>query len=301
MALSKWQAQIIEHGMKRSRMEEKERENRLKPPLISADVLQTKDFTFSPIKPLNLIGDSGPLLLAKLKSDRTEKYLVKHAYCDCAANEFVYTKLAQAMGVKMPEAKLFQISDGEKRTYFKTEYILATRFLDLIDENPSFHVIREQALNWQDYFRYRAMYDMFLEGDSFEVLLASDKYIYRVDTTDSFIYGNHMLSMAGINIVFCEQNIKEKMKQEMLSQSYDSCWQYKNFEENLQNLTTRYGDECKQPFLEPFARIQEVSREYIDSFLNTLCYFYPDFIGDYFKLFIDALQQVSNEYLKTKR
>ncbi|MBA1336648.1 MAG: hypothetical protein HPY66_3083 [Firmicutes bacterium] len=65
-------------------------------------------------------------------------------------------------------------------------------------------------------------------------------------------------------------------------------------------LVTRYGNECIKPFLDPFTRIQDVSKEYIDSFLNTLCYFYPDFIGDYFKLFITALQRVSYEYLRTK-
>ncbi|MBA1336649.1 MAG: hypothetical protein HPY66_3084 [Firmicutes bacterium] len=233
MELSKWQAQVIKRGMKRSRMEDKEKENRIKPPLASPDVLQTKDFVFSSIKPLDRIGDSGVLLLAKLETDRTKRYLVKHAFCDCAANEFVYTKLAQAMDVKMPEAKLFQISDGEKRNYFKTEYILATRFLDLIDENPSYQIIREQALNWQDYFRYRAMYDMFIEGDSFEVLLASDRCIYRVDTTDAFPYHDHTLAMAGINIVIGSHNVKETIKQEMLSRSYDSCWQYRDFEETL--------------------------------------------------------------------
>ncbi|WP_434511045.1 hypothetical protein [Desulfitobacterium sp. AusDCA] len=281
-------------------MEDKAAENRTKTSLVSPDVLQTKDFVFSPIKPLNRIGDSGALLLAKLKTDRRKRYLVKHAFCDCAANEFVYTKLAQAMDVRMPEAKLFQISEGEKRNYFKTEYILATKYLDLIDENPSYRIIREQALNWQDYFRFRAMYDMFLEGDSFEVLLASDRYIYRVDTTDAFLYSDHILARSGINIVIGNHNVKEQIKSEMLSRSYNSRWQYMDFEGTLKKLVTRYGNECIKPFLDSFTRIQDVPKDYIDSFLNTLCYFYPDFIGDYFKLFITALQRVSYEYLRTK-
>ncbi|SHN80435.1 hypothetical protein [Desulfitobacterium chlororespirans] len=281
-------------------MEDKAAENCAKTPLVSPDVLQTKDFVFSPIRPLDRIGDSGALFLAKLKTDRRKRYLVKHAFCDCAANEFVYTKLAQAMDVRMPEAKLFQISEGEKRNYFKTEYVLATKYLDLIDENPSYRIIREQALNWQDYFRFRAMYDMFLEGDSFEVLLASDRYIYRVDTTDAFLYSDHILARAGINIVIGNHNVKDQIKNEMLFRSYNSCWEYMDFEETLKTLVTRYGDECIKPFLDSFKRIQDVPKDYIDSFLNTLCYFYPDFIGDYFKLFITALQRESYKYLRTK-
>lgn len=51
-----------------------------------------------------------------------EKYLAKHAFADCAANEFVYIKLAQAMGFKMPDAVLFS---------------LGTTFLRLTIEAPS--------------------------------------------------------------------------------------------------------------------------------------------------------------------
>ena len=54
-------------------------------------------------------------------------------------------------------------------------------------------------------------------------------------------------------------------------------------------------------FLDPFARIQEISDDYIDDFLNTLCYFYPDFIGDYFKRYISALQKQCAEYWREKR
>ncbi len=37
-----------------------------------------------------------------------------------------------------------------------------------------------------------------------------------------------------------------------------------------------------KPFLEPFSRIQEIRNDYIEDFLNTLCYFYPDYIGEFF-------------------
>ena len=101
--------------LKQLRTASKQKENQGKPPLLSPDVAQTKDFIFTPINnPLNRIGDSGPLLLAKRKSDNQEQYLIKHAYTDCACNEFVYTKLAQGMGYKMPDAILFQLSDNQK-------------------------------------------------------------------------------------------------------------------------------------------------------------------------------------------
>lgn len=85
--------------MMQLRMESKEQENQEKPPITSPDVVQTADFVFSQIP--HQEGDSGRLLLAKRKVDRNDRYLVKHAYTDCACNEFIYTKLAQAMGYCM--------------------------------------------------------------------------------------------------------------------------------------------------------------------------------------------------------
>lgn len=60
----------IDKYMMRLRMESKERENQSKPPISSPDAVQTADFVFSQFNPLGRIGDSGPLLLAKRKTNR---------------------------------------------------------------------------------------------------------------------------------------------------------------------------------------------------------------------------------------
>lgn len=80
---------------------------------------KTTDFVFS--APFEREGDSGKLLLAKRKTNRSDRFLVKHAFTDCACNEYVYTKLAQAMGYKMPDVVLFPLPDTEKRNSFKKE------------------------------------------------------------------------------------------------------------------------------------------------------------------------------------
>ena len=296
---NKYKRGLVNNAMRRERMADKMLENSPKLPLISKEVIQTADYIFSSIKPLDRIGDSGSLLLAKCKSDRNLCYFVKHAYADCAANEFVYTKLAQAMGTKMPDAVLFQISDGEKRRYFQTEYIIGLKYLDITIEAPTYSQIREQADNWQDFFRFRAMYDMFLESDSFETPLVSDGFIYRVDTTDAFPLCDLHLSQAGLNIVVNGNNVKEIVQKYVESIEYNQLWKYTKFENTMNQLAENCGKEGNTYFSEPFNRIQEVSNDYIDDFLNTLCYIYPDFIGDYFKSFIAALQKKSREYLKS--
>ena len=286
--------------MMRLRLESKEAENRGKPPLVTPDVEQTQAFTFSPIMPLDRVGDSGPLLLAKRKSNRSERYLVKHAYTDCACNEFIYTKLAVAMGYSMPDAVLFQFSPGEKRRYFKTEYIIGLRYLDLEIESPTYEEIRARAVNWQQFFSFRALYAIFNESDSFETPLAADGKLYRIDTTDAFPTSCLWLDDAGINFNFDGKNPQEIRKHQLLSSDLSGalvpfvCDIYRTSCLSLDKDSLSY-------YLDPFARIQEISDDYIDDFLNTLCYFYPDFIGDFFKRYISALQEQCAAYLKENR
>ena len=284
--------------MMQLRKESKEQENQGKPPITSPDVVQTADFVFSQIP--HQEGDSGRLLLAKRKVDRNDRYLVKHAYTDCACNEFIYTKLAQAMGYCMPDAVLFQLSPGEKRPYFKTEYIIGERYLHVTDSMPTYEKVREQAKNWEHYFSFYGLYSLTGEGDGVEILLADDDRIYRVDTADAFPISNFQLDMAGIHQSIRGLNPQQAIKQQLLSsdmsQVLDPSW----CNINLASCLKICSDSLPY-FLDPFARIQDIRSDYIDDFLNTLCYFYPDFIGDYFKRYISALQKQCAEYWKEKR
>lgn len=296
MKLSDYKRSRINNMMKNDRLAYKAKENASKPPLVSADVLETSDFTFAKFM-IDRVGDSGQLLLAKRKTDRSEQYLVKHAFTDCATNEFVYTKLAQTMGYHMPDAKLFRLSSGEKRSYFKTEYIIGEQFLSLIDDDPSFETIQNQASNWQDIFGFYAMENMFSEGDGIEVVLAADGLLYRIDTTSSFAVSNWDLDYAGIDIECQGKNINDAVRGRLLSRTFDASLHANSFDWHLKYYKEHYGDVCVEPYLQPFMRVQQISNEYIDRILNTLCYFYPDYLGDYYKKYISALQKAAAEFL----
>lgn len=296
MELSDYKINRINNMMKNDRLAYKEKENANKPPLISNDVLETADFTFTKFM-IEREGDSGQLLLAKRKTDRSEQYLVKHAFTDCAANEFVYTKLVQAMGYHMPDAKLFRLSSGEKRPYFKTECIIGERFLSLIDDDPSFETIQNQASNWQDLFSFYAMESMFSEGDGIEVVLAADGLLYRIDTASSFAVSNLDLDYAGIDIECQGANINNVVRNSLLSRIFEASLNASFFDRHFKYCKEHYGDVCIEPYLQPFIRVQQISNEYIDGILNTLCYFYPDYIGDYYKKYISALQKAAAGFL----
>ena len=288
----------IDKFMMELRMESKARENRGKPPLTSPDVVQTGDFVFS--QSLGHDGDSGKLLLARRKADRKDRYLVKHAYTDCACNEFVYTKLALAMGYSMPEAVLFQLSPDEKRSCFKSEYIIGQRYLNVIDPSPSYEKVRSCAKNWTQFFAFYGLYGITGEADGVELLLADDGLIYRVDTTDAFPLSNYQLDTAGIDREFNGINPHAEFKKLLLETDLSHVLNVSGCDRLLARCE-EIDRECRPYFLEPFFRIQEVRGDEIDGFLNTLCYFYPDFIGDFFKRCLSALQEQCGAYLKAKR
>lgn len=159
---------IINNKMKDLRMLNKHAENKNKPPINSPDILSTTDYNFSKKHGIDRVGDSGNLLLAYNKKNRSEKYIVKHYFSDCACNEFVYSKLGNAMGIKVPYVKLFSISSGEKRRYFNTEYIAGIEYLNIVKECVSFDfILSNEVLNWQDFFKYKALYSLFTESDTF--------------------------------------------------------------------------------------------------------------------------------------
>lgn len=288
----------LDKFMMRLRMELKTKENQNKPQITSPDVVQTADFVFS--QDLHHDGDSGKLLLAKRKTNRNEQYLVKHAYTDCACNEFVYTKLAQAMGYSMPDAILFQLSPGEKRSCFKTEYIIGERYLTVVDPSPTYETVREKAKNWAHYFAFLGLYGLTGESDGIELLLVNDGKIYRVDTTDAFPISNYQLDAAGINKEINGCNPYIETQKLLLSQDFSDILNLSSCDRCLERCLKTDASSLSY-FLEPFARLRDIPSDYIDGFLNTLCYFYPDFIGDYFKLYLSALQNQCWAYYEEKR
>lgn len=287
----------LDKYMMKLRLESKRQENQGKPPIASPDVVQTADFVFSLLPYCG--NDSGQLLLAKRKTSRKEQYLVKHTYSDCAANEFVYTKLTQAMGYRMPDSVLFQLSPGEKRSYFKTEYIIGERYLNFTQRVYSAAQARECAENWSQFFSFQALYSITDEGDKLEVYLADDSQIYRVDTTDAFPLHNMHYDNVGALMVHHFQQQKN-MASPLANISLLPVFRAEQCDRELKEIEQLYP-EGRAHYLEPFAKIQEVSSEYIDDFLNVLCYIYPDCVGDFFKQYLKALKQQCYEYWKKNR
>ena len=264
------------------RVENKAVENSTKKALNSPDVLDVSDFIFEPFEQERGEGDSGNLLLATHKDDASRKYIVKHAFCDCAANEFVYSKIAGALGLKMPDIKLFRLSDPLDDMIFKTEYIIGIEYLNIVDQRPNAETLRK-AKNADDYYKFHTLYKLFFESDSFEVVLADDGYIYRIDTGASFLIENSAMLTAGFDKIPDEYRIYARV--------LTNKWTWDSIDKEMKFLTELCGEDKISLLLEPLYEIQKIYKPYISKFLDTLCYFYPDCIGDYYSFFFSTLKK----------
>ena len=58
------------------------------------------------------------------------------------------------MGYCMPDAVLFRMESDKDLERFRTEYVIGERFLNVVEENPSYDVVRETAVNREQYFAF---------------------------------------------------------------------------------------------------------------------------------------------------
>lgn len=285
--------------MQRERMNFKLLENIGKPRLDCSEVFLTTEFLFSP---MNHQGDSGQLLIAKRKGTPAEKYLVKHEATDCACNEYVYNKLAKWLNIPVPDVVLFELPQNEKRKHFGTEYISGSRWINITNRCPT----TEQLIGNDEYLkiwsRCKALEIMFSESDGIELVIDDHEQLYRVDTQASFNICFHWLDYLGFDIEIQGRNV-HKFHQKQLESLLED-WQSRNIvrelELTLQQLNQLSRRDCTSWFWEPFIQAQDIASGYVDSFLNVLCYFYPDCVGDYYRKYIKILQEKSAEYLKYK-
>jgi len=287
----------IETRYRVNRVNNKELENREKGLLNSPDVLDARDFVFEPFYQKRGNGDSGELLIATHKKDVFHRYIVKHAFCDCAANEFVYNKMARAINLKVPDVKLFRLPQPLDDTLFKTEYVVGIEYLNIIDKYPSNEIIAT-AKNADDYFEFHTLYSLFYESDRFEIVLADDGYIYRLDTTASFIMNDHTLMLAGSKYTSDEYRdyINKSMRR---MKNFSEKWDSSYIEWALLNLINRFGEDKTRIFLEPLFKIQNIHKSYITKFLETLCYFYPECISGYYECFFTELKKGVTRFINS--
>lgn len=272
----------------------KEEENKNREFSISDDILYTSDFT---LEKFSNSGDSGDLLLATNKHDHNEKYIVKHEYYECACNEYMYSKIGNKMGIKIAPVKLFVVNDKEKR--FKSDFVCGIRYFENCEKVYFDDIIKEKDCisNWKDYFKFRGMEKLFFEADDIEVIRYRNN-IYGIDTVDAFSLNFDNVKYLAYNYDSYGINVRDFAIKEILRiaerNTEKRIWTW-NFEKSffIENIGIEYLDY----FLEPFYLLKSVSEKDIEEWVNILTFFYPNIIGEYFKVYLSNLKLDVEQFL----
>lgn len=276
----------------------KEVENANKNIELLVDILNTKDFTF---KKYYSGGDSGSLLLATNKKDKTEKYIVKHEYFDCACNEYIYSKIGNEMGIGIAPVKLFKITD--KKKLFKSDFVCGIKYYEE-SERVGYKYIKEhknEIENWKDYFKFKGMENLFLESDGIEVI-KKDKFIYRIDTTSSFSLSHMYIEYLGYEGKFEEIDIgKFVIRNIMKLANFDENNMLKNWEISLKIFKEDANSQELQYYLEPFYKFLDVEDNKIQKWCDTICYFYPDVIGEFYKTYFKNTKKCIRKFIEKNK
>lgn len=258
----------------------------------SQDILYTSDFI---MEDFPNSGDSGSLLLATSKHNCNEKYIIKHAYYDCACNEYMYSKIGNKMGIKIAPVKLFIVDDKEE--IFKCDFVCGIKYFEDCNNVKYIDIIKNNIKNWQDYFKMLSLGSLLQESDGIEVIRYGDE-IYRLDTTDAFTLSNiYIYQLAydynknGINIKeIAEKNILNLANRNLNIRKID--WDY-----NKKVFIEKFGTEYLKYYLETFTLLNRITEEDIEEWTSNLTIIYPNIIGEYFKIYLNNLKLDTKDYL----
>ena len=293
---------LIEKALVKDRLNNRFLKNKCKPPISNNDILQIDKFDFKNTA-FSKIGDSGKLLLAVNKFNKNEKYIVKHEYIDCACNEFMYSKLGQLLGVKYADTKFFNTLTPPLNSLFTTEDVVGIEYLDIKNDKVNFGTLKDECKNIEDYFKFLAISKLLLDEDSYEIVLDKKEYIYKIDNTATFCLSNYTLQSIYIDfsanikgmIIDVEEFTKKQFEKKL---EYYKLHNFSDYKDTLVHIRTNYDEKYVKYYLQPFQNLYNLKLSKIDNIINTLCYFYPDYVGDYYKKYIEITQNKVEKFLK---
>ncbi len=242
------------------------------------DILYTSDFTFTFFSSK---GDSGEILLATSKTDPKVQYLVKHAFYDCACNEYIYSKIGNKMGISIAPVQFFWNND--KNPIFASDFLCGITFFDS-GKTISYQKLMEEKdeiINWQDYFKMKGLEILFDEGDGIEIIKQKNK-IYRIDTTDSFAISH--LDIANLVYHFYLGDFtSSEAKENLLKRTFANKTRRNYWKFGMNTFLSYYSVEYLSLFLEPFFLMKKITLKEIQEWNRVVTFFYPNLIGEYFQ------------------
>ena len=240
------------------------------------NIIQEKDFKYDVFKP-SIGGDSGVLMLATKLTDESVQYIIKCQVEWNPASEFIYHKVAAALGMYTQEVKLFK-SLMEAKYACGIRYCAEALKINDFDANDP---------NQADYFRFMALYQILNEEDSEEFYADGQNRVFKLDNAEAF----YLSSAYGLLVK------KAKTKSQWIKMAMDE--DTDRFVDKLDKhyysmmadkIAEVYGKGAVKIYLDTFTRFAGLDIFMLEEAFTSLDRVYPKTFSEYLRRFLEARQ-----------
>jgi len=235
--------------------------------------IDARQFTFAPFPHPSHeggTGDSGALQLATSKTDPGLQYIVKNGFPELGCNEFMYHKVAAAVGLNAQEVRLFINRQYQQAAAIR--YVPGARENDLSTATPE---------NRAAFYGFEALFFILNEDDSHEYYLDGTGRLFKLDNAASFKLNEASLDLLRVGL-FNGAIQPETDRYEPMRQA----------------LVRNYGDEASEPYLDVFRRFAALDMAVFDEALDALCRNYSASVAGYFHEFLQERIKACGTYVE---
>jgi len=250
------------------------------------NICNAKDFEFVPYSP-SVGSDSGMLYLATLKSNPLIQYVIKSESPELACNEFMYHKIASALGLHTQEVKLFEGVRGSK-------YAAGIRFSS---NARKFNYEESTDANFCDFFSFLALYVILNEEDSQEFYIDEHDRVFKLDNAAAFNFTPTIapaIVLEGKMPKAMEANFKQMIKTSL------NYVEYNKYNIMCSVLAEKHGQKAESAMLGLFEKFAGFDDTMLDEAYDSLDKIYPEWVSGYYSEFVVIRQAECKRFLKEK-
>lgn len=242
------------------------------------DIINISDYTLTEFHQERGEGDGGRLFLATGKTDKSEQWVIKNGGYETGCNEYMYSKIAEAVGLYTLKVRLINGNGYGQAAAIK-----------FIPDRKSFKEKEANENEIAEVCRFYALYCVLAEEDSFELFYDTDGKILKLDNSASF------------NLNFLSADLLKRfgLKNDIVQNTLNASV-VADLKSYIKMLTVKFGTTAEKEFIDTVQKFTMIDNGAFESAYETLSMNYPSAFADYFKTFIEKRKEECRKFLSDR-
>ena len=239
-------------------------------------------------------GFSGSILLATPKKASLPKLLIKSDNPSSACNEFMYSRLAELLGIVIPKAYIMNVAP-EDAHLFGSPYVVGIEFMDRM-HGFALEGMRTSDLWQKEYAEQYALAAMFFQDDRVQLTMRIDGHITGFDFTETFWLNDMRISSFNLSDDDLANILHRRLQQAVAK----TATKLRAGAAALK-IELCLSEDSLPPdsYLAPMRNLLKLTDAQIVELTDVLYEVYPVSIVVYFEEYVKALKQVIEAYLRS--